>query len=185
MREAVYLIPVMAGAAPAGASKAYKPHPHGPERPRTPTSDVPSAAKPRQDTPSAPRDRTSGTPDLWSAGSVLGGAQGALARGLRAGRKPADAGGFDLSASPGQAARLVGGAAPSLKASANTLTTVRKSNFPILNVNLAVAQRRRLDAPASGTHPDRAIDPDNFPAASPGSAPRALCGGTSPFDAPL
>lgn len=149
MREAVYLILVMAGAAPAGAAEAYRPHPDGPERPRTPTFDIPTAAEPRQHTPSAPRDRTFDASDLRSAGPVLG------------------------------------GAVPSLKASTTNPTTVRKSDSPILNVNLAIARGRRLDAPASGTRPDRAIDTDNSPAPPLETGPRALRGGTAPFDAPL
>lgn len=185
MREALYLILVMAGAASAGAAEAYTPHPNRPERPRTPTFDIPTPAGPRQDTPSALRDRTSGAPDPWSAGPVLGGAQGALAWGLCTGREPADAGIFDPSSSPGQAAQPAGGTVPSLKASATTHTTVRKSNLPVLDVNLAVAGRRRLDAPVTGTHPDRAIDPDNSPAPPPEPDPRALLGGTAPFNASL
>lgn len=192
MREAVYLVFVVSGAVSPGAGEAYKPRPNGPERHgvparldlSTPAFDIPSPFELGQGTPPAPRGRASSVPDLRFGPSPCS-ARGALASGLSAGRSLVAAAVVFPSALTGRAARPVGGAVPSTKAPATISTTVKKSNFPVLNVNPSLARNRQLDASAGGTYPDCAVGFDASAAAGPKLALRAPCDGAGHFGAAL
>lgn len=194
MREAVYLIPILAlaGAVPAGAIEAPKQHPNEREQHGTPArldlrtqvSDVLSFPEFQAAAP-AGRRALSAVPAHQRPGLVLDGARGALAWVLPAGWDFVAAAAFASSALVAHAAWPAGGAVPSLKASAALSTTLKNSNFPVLDVNLSVTRNWQLDAPIGGTYLDCAIRLDVSTAASPSLALQTPCGRFGHFGAYL